>query len=207
MNQSIKIGAFNCFNYKSNQLATDKFIISNDITFISEHWLDVKEEFILNKFKDEYHVIYHATYDNYNSKYGRPNGGTCWFINKQIQLISHEDLDPDDHRFSKIRIKDPSSDFIDIIGVWLIYDDGTNEAISTFQSNLSLMAGHLKSTNHKNNIIIGDFNASFERGNRFDSNLREFVNGQILLTVTNILKIMSSLLTPKANTNQRLIIV
>jgi hypothetical protein len=69
------------------------------------------------------------------------------------------------------------------------------------------MAGHLKSTNHKNNIIIGDFNASFERGNRFDSNLREFVNGQILLTVTNILKIMSSLLTPKANTNQRLIIV
>ncbi len=60
--KSIKIRAFNCYNYKSNQLATDNFIISNDTTFISEHWLDVKEEFIFNKFKRDYHVIYHANY-------------------------------------------------------------------------------------------------------------------------------------------------
>ncbi len=90
------------------------------------------------------------------SKYGRPYGSTCWFINKQIQLISYENMDPEDQRFSKIRIKDID----DITGVWLVCDENSRDTLCTFQSTISFIAGHLKSTNHRNNIIIGDFNAN-----------------------------------------------
>jgi len=114
------------------------------------------------------------------SKYGRPYGGTCWFIKKQIQLISYENMDPEDQRFSKIRIIDIDNDFIDITGVWLVCDENSSDTLCTFQSTISFIAGHLKSTNHRNNIIIGDFNASFERNNRFDRIFREFVSKQRL---------------------------
>jgi len=174
--ESLKLCAYNCLNYKSNTVGVRNIITNHDITYISEHWLDIREEYLLNEYKKNYFVFFSAVYDNTINTKGRPFGGTCWFINKKIDLIKYEMLDNFNERISRIRIKDNQSDYIDIFGIWLQCDDGTADRLTTFQSNLSLIAGYMKENSYQNNIIFGDFNASFERNNRFDLKFKDFVS-------------------------------
>ncbi len=172
MSNTLKISSYNCKNYKSNQLEVENLITTNHITYITEHWLDVKEEYLLNKFKANYNIFFHSDYDNHINRYGRPKGGNCWFFDKELSIISFEKFN---NSVSKIRIRDDKNGFIDIYGVWLQYDDKSDERLCEFQSNLSLIAGQMKNICYKNSLIIGDFNASFERQNRFDIILSEFI--------------------------------
>jgi len=47
MPNTLKISSYNCKNYKSNQLEVENIINTNHITYITEHWLDVKEEYLI----------------------------------------------------------------------------------------------------------------------------------------------------------------
>jgi len=118
-----------------------------------------------------------SDYNNHINRHGKPRGGNCWFFNKEINLISFERLN---NTVSKVRIKDDKNGFIDIYGVWLQFDDKSDARLCEFQSNLSLIAGQMKSICYKNSLIIGIFNASFERKNRFDIILSEFIRKQKL---------------------------
>jgi len=171
MTNNLNISSYNCKNYKANQIETNSIITSNHITHITEHWLDIKEEYLLNKFKSDYNIFFHSDYDNTIHRRGRPRGGSCWFISKSISIISFERFNK---AVSKIRIKDDKNGFIEIYGVWLQFDDNSDERLSEFHSNLSLIAGQMKSVCYKNSLIIGDLNASFERKNRFDAILCDF---------------------------------
>ena len=92
--------------------------------------------------KKSVHIFFHADYNNSIYRHERPRGGNCWFINKKISIIAFERFNKE---VSKIRIKDDKNGFIDIYGVWFQFDDNSNEQLSEFQSNLSLIAGHMKS--------------------------------------------------------------
>ena len=116
--ESLKLCAYNCLNYKSNTVGVLNIITNHDITYISEHWLDIREEYLLNEYKKDYFVFFSAVYDNTINTKGRPSGGTCWFINKKIDLIKYEMLDNFNERISRIRIKDNQSDYIDIFGIF-----------------------------------------------------------------------------------------
>jgi len=131
-NESLKICAYNCFNYKSNAVGVRNIINNHDITYISEHWLHIHEDYLFNEYKNDYNIYFSAVYDNSNKTSGRPHGGTCWFVNKKIEVIQFEMLDNFNQRISKIRIQDNASDFIDIFGIWLQCDDGSIERFATF---------------------------------------------------------------------------
>ncbi|CAF0922646.1 unnamed protein product, partial [Brachionus calyciflorus] len=62
-------------------------------------------------------------------------------------------------------------------GVWLPFDNGTDELLSNFKSNLSLLKARVKNYPALPQIKFGDFNASFNRSTetRFDRLLKYFL--------------------------------
>ena len=54
-------------------------------------------------------------------------------------------------------------------GIWQPFDDGSLLRFSILQSNLSMLVNDVFS------LIVGDFNADFNRGRRFDKEIDGFV--------------------------------
>lgn len=86
----MKIISFNCRNFKSNYLAVDKLVEKEiDIIFLCEHWLNSNEQNLINdRYDDNFNIFFQSDMDiNFNKKlYGRPYGGKCWLVKKNINV-------------------------------------------------------------------------------------------------------------------------
>ena len=82
----LNIMSVDCKNIKSNSLFINEMLLSHDIVFLHEHWLNSKEIDKMEKFINSKH---HDTYfkssmniEQYDR--GRPYGGIGWIMRKKI---------------------------------------------------------------------------------------------------------------------------
>ena len=170
-NHILKIASYNCYNFKANTIYIKQLIHNNDICFFIEHWLDLHEKYLFEDICNDHNIYFHSDYDKSKCKNGRPYGGTCWVVKKSVNILNFIQYND---KVSKLTIDDNNKKSISIFGVWLEYDDNSDERLANFHSNLSLMAGQMKNDRYKNNLIVGDFNSDLNRKNRFDKILVEY---------------------------------
>ena len=172
---NINFVAYNCYGFKSNRIFIKKLISQYVVCFFSEHWLAEEEEILFKELSNEHEFFFKSSYSISKKKKrkGRPFGGTCWCIRKNIKL---ENIYFYDVEISTVVLNLFDSKLI-VHGVWLPFDNGTDERLSNFKSNLSLLKAQIKNYLTLPQIIFGDFNASFNRSNetRFDRLLKNFL--------------------------------
>ena len=52
--------------------------------------------------------------------------------------------------------------------MWQPFDDGSQNKLALLQSTISLLEIEIENLNGQDYVIMGDFNADFNRSNRFD---------------------------------------
>ena len=143
-------------------------------------------KFILKQTSTNHNFYIKSSFSKYDSdRRGRPFGGTCWAIKKNIIVKNNTFYD---HNISSIEIKTDSNKNVVFYGVWLPFDNKTDEKLSSYKNDLSLLKSLYKNNLSNYQLFIGDFNASFNRNpaTRFDKLLREFVRENNLINVVEV---------------------
>jgi hypothetical protein len=177
---NLKIVSYNCYGFKANSNFVQLLLAQFDICFFCEHWLAEEEEYLFKQMSSTHHFIFKASYSAKDKIRGRPYGGLCWAIDKSINIVDVQCIEDD---VSMLRII-LNECMICLHGVWLPYDDNSNEKYAKFKSNISLLCNNIKENDRHPNCIIGDFNASLNRHNvsRFDRCLIEFIEKRKLIS-------------------------
>ena len=105
---------------------------------------------------------------------GRPHGGTCWLINNEIDVLLNEIL-CDCINVVKISI---NGYIINLIGVYLIFNNNTLVNQSIYESQLSTISNLVETYKSKKEdfILVGDLNGDIMRNsNKFDKTLSKFL--------------------------------
>ena len=103
----------------------------------------------------------YSDYQKYNCQnkktLGKPHGGLCWTINQNI-LLKSDNIFND--KITNIEINQCNvAKSLFIYGLWMAFDDGKQEKIANFQSNLSLIEAEIKLNSKHNILIVEEFNA------------------------------------------------
>lgn len=172
--ENVTFVSYNCYGFKSNINYIKKLIKKFDICFFCEHWLSLEEESLFKELSFEHNFFFKSSYSiSSHSRKGRPFGGVCWSIKKNINVESINFFDTD---ISTINIK---INHIEIIfhGVWLPFDNGREDKFACFKSNLSLLKSQYSFYRDIPQFVIGDFNASTTRypATRLDKIFKEFL--------------------------------
>lgn len=170
------ISSFNCKNLKTNHLMVEKILKNSDITFLIEHWLSEEDSQLLDRFGDDYKIIFESDYSMTDFKRrGRPFGGRAWIIRKNIRMKSYIKYNKN-ISVIEIYIND-QVESLNIVGVWLPFDDGTVESWSELNSAYSVIETIvLGLADTQNMVIIGDWNSDMARGKRFDRRMERFID-------------------------------
>lgn len=167
--KTISLVTLNCKNVKTNFQYVKDLQRSSDIIFLQETWLGANEDtkYLENK---SFNIHAHSSMPNgYIQDGGRPFGGTMWLVRDKIKHAVHFHSD----RISEIKLDD-----ILIIGVYMMFNDGTRAAIEEMQANLSEIDEIIKNTDKEKIGIIGDFNSDIQRNsnpNPFDKVLIDWI--------------------------------
>ena len=154
----MKFTTFNCLNIKSNLTFVKKLALQSDILYVCEHWLGPNEDYILNDFLGNDFVYYFRSDMEEVRQRGRPHGGICWIIRKNINIISFEFLN-EIVSMLNISIQINNSPInMKIFGVWFPFDDKSLERIASFKQGLSIIESNFFG-NDDHFIIMGDFNS------------------------------------------------
>jgi len=169
--------SYNCQNLKSNMNMIKKLIMNNDVCFFIEHWLGEEEAYYFNELTDDHQILFEADYScearlRCTGTKGRSFGGRCWVVRKCLRVIEYVKLS---NALSKITIEDLKGSRVSIFGVWQPFDDGTVVRYCNLNSNLSMLEAELAHMDGICTLVIGDFNADFSRGKRFDRELASFM--------------------------------
>ena len=140
-------------------------INSHDICFFIEHWLGAEEAHYFNEIIDKHSIIFSADFERSTLKKGRPFGGTCWVISDSFKICEKTTLSSS---VSKIVIDGQNIDKTTIFGLWQPFDDGSQNKLALLQSTISLLEIEIENLNGQDYVIMRDFNADFNRSNRFD---------------------------------------
>jgi hypothetical protein len=84
----LSVSFANIKNIKTNYLFAQKMIEKKKINFFSETWLSELDKGFLNEISLESQVLSRS--DFIFATKGRPFGGVCWFVDKDIKIIHHE---------------------------------------------------------------------------------------------------------------------
>jgi len=120
----------------------------------------------------------------YNYTRGRPFGGQGWLINSSFVLKEFNFINK---QISYIHVGIGTNDIV-LIGVYLPFNDNTNESKSTYEISLSIIYTLCKKfeLNNVPCMIFGDFNADINRKNKFDLLLNEFIRENKLIILENL---------------------
>ena len=122
--------------------------------------------------------------EHVNNK-GRPWGGLCWFIKKEIEVIKHEIVE---EVISLLEIK-YNYESLTLMGVYIASTASNIEQQIRFESQLLILSDKIYSCRMENKkfIIIGDCNGDIKR-NRYqnDIKLKEFINNLECKSIENI---------------------
>ncbi len=186
----LNIMSINCKNIKSNGLFINEMLLSPDIVFLQEHWLNNKEIDKMEKFinckERDTHFKSAMNIEQYDR--GRPYGSIGWIMRKNI--IYKEIIFISDN-ISVLKIDNQMNK----IGVYLNCNQNNTESFNNHLHDVEQLAGILKTISNENVLIIGDFNSDFKRKSKFDKILQQFVKTNNLVIATNINKDISSHIT------------
>ena len=147
------------------------------VSFFIEHWLGEEESDLFSKLSDQHSILFDADFscaDRYASnKNGRPHGGLCWVIRNNLRIIEYANLSKS---LSRVAIEDLKGSRVSIFGIWQPFDDGSIMKYSILQSNLSMLSAEPRDLSGEDVMIMGDFNADFSRGKRFDKTFSNFMS-------------------------------
>jgi hypothetical protein len=88
-----KISSLNTNGIIGSIIFVEYLINNSDITFLQEHWPYNNNKYIIeNLCKKNEKILFFSPLSDNPSK-GRPWGGLCWIIKKEIKVINHEILD------------------------------------------------------------------------------------------------------------------
>jgi hypothetical protein len=137
---------------------------------------------MLKNFSNLYNVK-HSSNMLFRPTSGRPFGGNGIFYKKSLNLVKIDFLND---YICYIDFKKNNNLFL-LIFVHLPYDDHTSISLSNFNSLLSLINNLTIDFSSKNYKILvsGDFNCDFNRNNRFDKNLFNFINSNSYKIINN----------------------
>ena len=89
--QTINVLGLNTRGFKSNSANVSSLLKTNDVIFLSEHWLSNAEKYLISNVANPTHNVYFAAE---KQMMGRPYGGNCFMIHKNptknISVV-HED--------------------------------------------------------------------------------------------------------------------
>ena len=185
MSKLIKIAALNTAVAKENFVYIKELIKNNNIVFLSEPWLSNLEKFLINNLCEENESIFFSSPMETLNSIGRPWGGLCCIIKKEIKIINVENIE---EGISILNIS-VNNEKYSIIGVYLKYNSHKIENIIRYDSQLSLLEQKLKDLRiRKENImIIGDFNGDiFRKKYNNDNKLLQWINKLHLKNVCTI---------------------
>ena len=183
----ISISSFNVKGLRGN-LIYSKFLpqISN-ICFFSELWTRPNE---IDMIKDlanfsNKSFIYKSDIDHTYTK-GRPFGGQCWVLDKMIKLIEHRFIN---RHISYVHVNVEGLEIV-VLGVYMPFNNSkkSNESKSMFELVLSIIISIVHEFKSRNlpDILTGDFNADFNRNNRFDIILKNFIKDHDFILLDNL---------------------
>jgi len=179
-----KISSLNTNGIIGSIIFVEYLINNSDITFLQEHWLYNNNKYIIeNLCKKNEKILFFSPMGDNPSK-GRPWGGLCWIIKKEIKVINHEILD---EGISVIDVKINENPLC-IIGVYLKYNSSNTESNLKYQHQLRILEECIYKAKEMNTefIIIGDFNGDIQRLRYLnDINLLNFINKTALESVNN----------------------
>jgi hypothetical protein len=170
----INIISYNCSGIISNHLVLKDLLINNDIIFLVEHWLSKEDSHILvNLCGDNHHVLFESDYSRSDHIKGRPFGGRCWIVRKNIIINEWLQLSKS---ITKLTFQE-NDNLISIYGIWLQFDNNKSESYINFKQDLSILEMEDKLCSIKNikGLYIGDFNSDLFRNKRYDKYFSQFL--------------------------------
>ena len=190
---NIKVISLNTHGFKGNVVYVNNIVKNNDIIFISEHWISKLELFLLEDISSSHSLIFHEAQKNGT---GRPFGGNCFFIRKN--LPNDIEIIHDEHNILAIKVKFQNKLYI-FIGVYLPACRNDTKSLENYKLSLASIKSILNQYSDEGEIILlGDFQSfpneiyehhsrSHESRNSFSPILQTFLieNELILLDVEN----------------------
>ncbi|RNA25524.1 RNA-directed DNA polymerase from mobile element jockey-like [Brachionus plicatilis] len=146
--------------------------------FLCEHWLYPAEDYLIKDRYPNHNLFFQSDMDStiLKKSEGRRFGGKCWLVRKNIDVISFEFDHPD---YSIIRVQ-VGTEILNIIGVWIPYDNMKKLRYCNFKSIISSMENILDDCSDENFLLVGDWNCDRLRGKRFDKLFNNFImNNQL----------------------------
>lgn len=176
----MNVCSFNTHGFKSNVCFIENILEKNDILFLIEHWMPHEEKYILSNINSDFEVVYDAEFSDVDVRRGRPFGGVCWFVNKKYKII---DTNKYNRYLYTIRVQDVNSGYtLELIGVWLPYDDCKSETWTTIQVLFSQLQDLIDGCTVRNWLILGDWNMDPCRQRRADRRMAEFLRNNNLVS-------------------------
>ncbi|RNA12682.1 hypothetical protein BpHYR1_028277, partial [Brachionus plicatilis] len=111
---------------------------------------------------------------------GRPFGGKCWIIKKDIKILSY---DFEESCFSNLNVM-KNEKIYNLIGTWVPFDDGSQTRLAEFKSLVSLLESKLEYISNESVLIFGDWNCDIKRVRRFDNLFKDFLSNNQLISVS-----------------------
>ena len=134
----VKITTLNTHGLKSNIPYISDMLMSNDIIFISEHWLSNAEKPVIKELISQNQKLHFNPAEKKGT--GRPYGGTCFIVNKEKvgnTTVVHEDQ-------HILAIKSTVNDTPQIyVGLYLTCFHG-NSSINDYQDELDTLSSLIK---------------------------------------------------------------
>ena len=148
----INMLSLNTQGFKSNYAYISSLLKTNDIIFLSEHWLSNAEKYLVSNVAKPTHNVYFNSAEKQMK--GRPYGGNCFIINKDLSeniSIIHEDTN-----ILAVKIM-PNQRNILIMGIYMsCFRD--NNSIEKYQEQLNTLTNIIDMYIDESEIIImGDF--------------------------------------------------
>ena len=80
--RTINVLGLNTQSFKSNSAYVSSLLKTNDVIFLSEHWLSNAEKYLISNVANPTHNVYFNAAEK--QMMGRPYGGNCFMIHKDL---------------------------------------------------------------------------------------------------------------------------
>ena len=112
---------------------------------------------------------------------GRPYGGKCWLINKNLRISNYNFINND---ISYVEISDSKSiSKLIVIGLHLPFDDNSTEKLANYISNLQILESIIEEHVDIPLFIVGDFNTDLNLDKRYTKQLKKLMQECSLASV------------------------
>ena len=178
---TLSICSLNTHGIKGNLAYIDLLCKDFDILFTCEHWLRNDEKYIVDSISEDKNVFFSSSMDECYSS-GRPFGGLCWFIHKNLKVLKYEFLS---NFLTTVTLLLDNNRKMTLIGTYCIYNNNTADHNRIYENQLSVISSLVDQCKDDNTdfILLGDFNADpFRNRYSFDKLFNSFLTENSLVT-------------------------